>query len=46
MILLLVAAILGLVAKRKLATGPPVPTAAITEAKATVDLLKEEVRGT
>ena len=45
-VLLLLAAILGLVAKRKLASGPPVPSAAISEAKATVDLLKEEVRGT
>ena len=44
--LLLIAAILGLLAKSKLTTGPPVPSAAISEAKATVDLLKEEVRGT
>jgi uncharacterized membrane protein YqjE len=44
-VLLLLAAILALVAKRKLSSGPPVPNAAISEAKATVDLLKEEVRG-
>lgn len=44
--LLLIAAILGLLAKSKLTSGPPVPSAAISEVRATVDLLKEEVRGT
>ena len=45
-VLVLLAAILGLLAKSRLKSGPPVPQAAISEAKATVELLKEEVRGT
>ncbi len=44
--LLLIAAILGLLAKSKLTSGPPVPSEAISEVRATVDLLKDEVRGT